>query len=509
MENKKILVVEDDLVVAADLEERLNGFGYTVCSIASSGEEAVRSALELRPDLVMMDIRLKSAMDGIDAAEKIHQRCCIPVVYLTAFADMETLKRAKLTEPFGYVLKPFEDRTLQASIELAFYRHTLDSRLRTLNFIGQQINSSLSQETVVRTAVNLIAENVCHDFVALFLKEGEQLLLKNCISDNLRFSEESSPVTRVGECLCGLAVSQGKPVFSLDTQSDPRCTREECKRAGLRSSAALPLWSTSSILGVLGIASTRPRDFSKEADFLESISNHVAIGLQNSLLYQSVIKQRKEIRNFALQLEEVRESGRRRLAQELHDRVGQNLTALNLSIGIVQSKLSAESAEKVGGRLVDCMKMVEETTDLVRDVMAKLRPPVLDDHGLTAALHWLAEQFFERTGVKVTVDAEELSARLPSNVETALFRIVQEALTNVAKHADATQVTVTLLSKGRDLRTTIMDNGTGFDSESALSAGQQRLGLIGMRERASGVGGKLVITSKPGEGTCISVDVRR
>jgi signal transduction histidine kinase len=458
----------------------------------------------------MMDIRLKGSMDGIDAARKIRQHFPIPVIYVTAFADEETLERAKLTEPLGYVLKPFDDRELQAAIEIALYRHKLNSRLATLNLLGQRISSSLSLEVVVQTSVSLIAENVCPDFVALFLKEGEQLLLIGSTSNRLNFDEEPVAVHHVGECLCGLAVSQDKSIFSMDIHSDPRCTLEECKRAGLCSAAALPLRGPSSVIGALAIASAHERDFSKEAHFLEAISNHVAVGLQNSLLHQSVITQREEMRTFALQLEEVRETERRQLAQELHDRVGQNLTALNLNIGIVQSSLSAESLAKVTGRLDDCMTMVEETTDLVRDVMAELRPAVLDDHGLTSALHWLAEQFFERTGVRATVDAEELSARLPSNVETALFRITQEALTNVAKHAEATQVTITLVSKGRNLRMAIIDNGAGFDPESAfMPEGQQRLGLIGMRERASGVGGELIVTSKPGEGTRLAVEVRR
>jgi two-component system sensor histidine kinase UhpB len=491
------------------LKERLKGFGYTVCSVVSSGEEAVKSASEHHPDLVMMDIRLKGAMDGIDAAKKIRQ-FHIPVVYVTAYADEETLERAKMTEPFGYVLKPFENRVLHAATEIALYRHKLDLRLATLSLLGQKISASLSLEMVVQTAVGLITENVCRDFVALFLKEGKRLLLKSYSSDSLRYSERAIPLHREVERLCELTLSEGNPVFFPDMKSDPRYTWVECKRAGLSSAVSLPLQRASSIIGVLWIASLRPRDFSKETDFLEAMSNQVAMGLQNGMLYEAVVRQREEMRAFALKLEEVRETERRRLARELHDQVGQNLTALNLSMGIVQSTLSADSAEKVSDRLEDCMSMVEETTDLVRDVMAELRPAVLDDHGLIAALHWLAERFFERTGVRATVDAEEFSARLPSNLETTLFRITQEALTNIMKHALATQVTITLLSKGGTLKMVIMDNGVGFDPESAFMPGaQQKWGLIGMRERALGVGGKLMVMSKSGEGTRISVEVRR
>jgi CheY-like chemotaxis protein len=113
MTQTRILIVEDERVVARDIETRLARLGYAVAGVTRSGAEAVRLAVELRPDLVLMDIRLKGPMDGVDAAREIRVRCAVPVVYLTAYADEETLSRARVTGPFGYVLKPFEERELR------------------------------------------------------------------------------------------------------------------------------------------------------------------------------------------------------------------------------------------------------------------------------------------------------------------------------------------------------------------------------------------------------------
>ena len=126
----KILVVEDEGITALDIQARLKSLGYTVSAAVSSGEEAIASVQTLRPDLVLMDIVLKGPLDGVQAAGKIRSLFNIPVVYLTAFSDADTLKRAKITEPFGFVLKPFEERDLQTTIEMALYKHMMEEKLR-------------------------------------------------------------------------------------------------------------------------------------------------------------------------------------------------------------------------------------------------------------------------------------------------------------------------------------------------------------------------------------------
>ena len=164
MINAQVLVVEDDGIIALDVESQLKSIGYSVSALASSAEEALAKAAETQPDLVLMDIRLKGELDGIAAAEQIRRRYGIPVVYLTAHADDETLSRAKRTEPAGYVLKPVDTRELHASIELALYKHAMERKLRqaerwlaaTLKSIGEAVVATDEEGRVV--FINPVAE---------------------------------------------------------------------------------------------------------------------------------------------------------------------------------------------------------------------------------------------------------------------------------------------------------------------------------------------------------------
>jgi len=130
MSPTSLLVVEDESIVAMDIKHRAEGLGYRVVGMAASGEEAIELARKEKPDLVLMDIVLKGEMDGIQAADVIKEELNIPVVYLTAYSDEKTLDRAKLTGPFGYIIKPFEDRELHSAIEVALYKHKMDSKLQ-------------------------------------------------------------------------------------------------------------------------------------------------------------------------------------------------------------------------------------------------------------------------------------------------------------------------------------------------------------------------------------------
>jgi PAS domain S-box-containing protein len=240
----------------------------------------------------------------------------------------------------------------------------------------------------------------------------------------------------------------------------------------------------------------------------EDISERKRAETEIRNLLQSVEQKREELRALTIRLQEVEEAERRRLAQELHDRVGQNFAALSINLNIIQRELPAEFSGKVGARLEDSLQLLEETALHIRDVMAELRPPVLDDYGLLAALQWYGEQFTKRTGVPSVIQGAEATPRLPLPLEAALFRVTQEALTNVARHAQARQVTVTLEELAQEVRLTIADDGTGFDF-SFQSETRSAWGLISMRERAEAIGGRFQVKSAPGEGTRIMVAVRK
>ncbi len=141
MKKTKILVVEDELLVAEDLKYRLSSLGYQVVGVASSGKAAIAKAVELKPDLILMDIKLQGEMDGIEAAGKIKLHQNIPVIFLTAYSDDATLKRAKITEPFGFLIKPYEDRELQINIEVGLFRYQSEEKIKAINEQLKEINN--------------------------------------------------------------------------------------------------------------------------------------------------------------------------------------------------------------------------------------------------------------------------------------------------------------------------------------------------------------------------------
>jgi PAS domain S-box-containing protein len=225
---------------------------------------------------------------------------------------------------------------------------------------------------------------------------------------------------------------------------------------------------------------------------------------------KALVRSEGQLRELASRLQEVEEEERKVLARELHDRVGQNLTGLNINLNIIRGQLSKKSLEKVISRLDDSGALVEETTERIRDVMAELRPEVLDDYGLVSALRWYTERFEQRTGIKATIMGEELPDRLPENLESALFRIAQEALTNVAKYSKAEQVDIDFGLEDEIFRMVITDNGIGFDVSNLRKKKQKKgWGLITMQERAQTLGGNVIIDSTPKKGTRVIIEVRR
>jgi len=216
-----------------------------------------------------------------------------------------------------------------------------------------------------------------------------------------------------------------------------------------------------------------------------------------------------EAAKVSRRLVEVQESERRALANELHDLVGQKLTALSINLNIVKTQMSSSPTAQASARLEDSLTLVEETIESIRNVMAELRPAVLDDFGLTAVLRWYAEQFVKRTGVATAVIEERPTRRLPPATEEALFRIAQEALANVAKYARARKATVTLETTPQVVCLTIADDGCGFDPTAFHQPAKDHgWGLMVMRERAAAVGAQLDVESAPGCGTRVIVSLK-
>ena len=215
----------------------------------------------------------------------------------------------------------------------------------------------------------------------------------------------------------------------------------------------------------------------------------------------------EQLTALSRRLVEVQEAERRQLSRELHDRVGQNLTALSINLDMLRTSLDDGANSRYAARLSDSTALLESTADSIEDVMSELRPPMLDDYGLYPALNWYAKRFSERTGIAVEVIGTETSERVPET-EITMFRIAQEALNNVAKHAHATRVQIDLEHVAGRCVMTVTDNGVGIDSGRVADSRQRRgLGMVTMRERTQAIGGRFTVRKAPGGGTQIAIEV--
>lgn len=219
----------------------------------------------------------------------------------------------------------------------------------------------------------------------------------------------------------------------------------------------------------------------------------------------------QRLQALASQLVDAQEAERKALANELHDRIGQNLSALNMSLNLnlaqLAGQLPAAALTPVAARIKDGLALVEQTTEIVRGVMEELHPALLEQYGLATALRWYGEEFTQRSGIAVRCNAGEPFPRLRGKVETALFRIAQEALTNVAKHAGASSAAIALQRTGAGIELRISDDGIGIADGAGRPAVGSGWGMSIMAERARSLGATMHIGRNADHGTGLVVSV--
>jgi signal transduction histidine kinase len=272
----------------------------------------------------------------------------------------------------------------------------------------------------------------------------------------------------------------------------------------------IPLSDQNRVVGLLGLYMKEQarRLAADELTLCRILAAQVAVALNQAQLLADLKRKKEEVRRISRQLVSAQEAERRRIARELHDEMGQALTAMKINLDIAGRALSAEEAAspqvaKLRHNLKEARSLAAQTLERARNLSLDLRPPMLDDLGLAAALRWTVDRYEGRTGQKLHFKVDLAGRSLPPELEITLYRLINEALTNAARHAQAGQVWVYLgLEKDR-LLARVQDNGQGFDAAAWLQdpAASASLGLISMRERTELLGGEFTVISKPGQGT--------
>jgi PAS domain S-box-containing protein len=635
-----ILIAEYESSVAQDLKVRVEALGYRVIDIASSGEEAIAKTEKLRPNIVLMNTRLRGTIDGLQTGSQIRDDQDIPIIYMVDFGSQATIRRVGTTAPFGYIFRPFDEKQIFATIETALIRHQLERKLEqsrqwlntTLTSIGDGviatdeqglirfINPSAMEYTGLHhtTAIGRSLSEVFHlvredsretvdvldfhrrrpqlasrvGFDGLLIPPGSgtplpveakitsiedgkgraygmvlifrdvtqqrqavreikrqanraeallqvasqlnsQLELKTVLNTICRITNQTLDASGTAVVLRGTEketfrtmaasgqdpdfeayhgaalelprdlfaelLSVGSPVIVIhDVKALPvRAYFEVFQELDIRTLALAALFRGNELVGCLISAFARnPRILPEdEITLLRGLADQASSAIENAELFEQVRAGRERQRKLAKSLVDIQEGERRHIAKELHDHLGQLLTGL-------QFMLESTKHQSTGRQRTDLDEIQNSVTDIieqVREMSLNLRPSMLDDLGLVPTLKWHFERFTRQMGVSIDFYCDEVLSRFPADIETAAYRIIQEALTNVARHARVKTVFVGLAIQQDTLWVEVVDKGRGFDA--AIVMEKPSSGLGGMRERAELAGGYLLIRSVLEQGT--------
>jgi signal transduction histidine kinase len=371
----------------------------------------------------------------------------------------------------------------------------VNDRRRALVEAGIAITSELSLDAVLQTLIRIAAELTGARYSALGVIDRAGKELERFVTHGL----DETARTAIGELprgrgILGVLIEDARPLRLDDLTRDPRSVGFPPNHPPMHSFLGVPVMTRGVAFGNLYLAEKQPAGSFTEEDeeIVRLLAAQAAVAIENA---GSV--QRDALRRAV----QAQEAERRRLARELHDETGQALMSILLGLSAVERAESAEAARAAAGEL---RELVVETLQAVRRLAVELRPSALDDFGLEPALRRLGQTVREGGELDVQVEATLGEERLPADVETALYRIVQEALTNAVKHAGAEHVSIVLTRKQRSVMVMIEDDGCGFDSAVISRDG---LGLLGMRERVQLLDGELEIETSPGMGTTLVLEL--
>src|SRR5262249_11548430 len=349
-------------------------------------------------------------------------------------------------------------------------------------------------DVVTRRAAELLNASYC----CIYIRQRDQAQL------NLAAALDGKLIgldMNESEGLAGRAVLTGEVQSVVDYSAwHGRAAHFEGKGCG--PGLAAPLKWQQTVIGAICVSRIGGEEVFTEDDssFLNQIAAEAAIAIHQATLFEEVEESRRRLQVLSHRLIDAQEAERKRLARELHDQIGQALTAVQISLQTLRPSLESVFAAE---RLEENLTVIEDALVQVHDLSLDLRPSLLDDLGLVAALRWYLERVARRAGLLTCFDTDSVETRVSPEIETACFRIAQETLTNVMRHANASATWVHLNRSEHTLQLIIRDDGSGFTVADALNrAGPEAsLGLQGMRERAGAVGGVVELKSAPGHGT--------
>lgn len=398
------------------------------------------------------------------------------------------------------------DITERKEVEDAVARHARE--LATLNAVSATVSCSLELREMLDSLARLLAQQPDIPAGCVFVRSPSSA----AGSMHLEVSWGLPPEVLASMdgklfALCGAsqALGENRAIHiswaDREGNSIPALLPETVP--GFHSCLSVPLMAQDEIQGILTLLNKEPREMTKDQGGLyHAMARQIAFALQNARLYERLRSSNKRLQTLSRRIVEVQEAERHHLSRELHDEIGQLLTGLKLTLEIAGRLPCAGDNPS----FQEAQALTKELMTRVRDLSLDLRPAMLDDLGLVPALLWYFDRYRTLTQLEVGFQHTIPDARFAPDVETAAYRIIQEALTNVARYAGVQEVAVRLWTEHSMLLVEVQDNGIGFDPEAAIAAGRTS-GLTGMQERAVLLGGRLLVDSHPQRGTRLTAEL--
>jgi signal transduction histidine kinase len=309
----------------------------------------------------------------------------------------------------------------------------------------------------------------------------------------------------INETVSGIVIRSGKPLIESHVREHPGFGIKAVRQAKVNTFVGYPMRVGERIIGCLNLVHTESIEISPDvAQWIESLANYVAVLVERKRAVEELRRSREQLRELTKSTQFAIEEERKRIAREIHDNLGQELSLLQLELGIIQDRLP--KAEKdLRAKTKAMTKLIDSTIRSVQKISTDLRPTLLDNLGLGAAAEWSAREFQKRTKIRCRVSVDPPDLKLDQDHSTALFRILQESLTNILRHAKATRVDVHLVKQKDAIVLEVRDNGKGISLHRITDT--RSVGLIGMRERVLPWGGDVAIVGRPGKGTDVIVTI--
>ncbi|NQT71868.1 MAG: GAF domain-containing sensor histidine kinase [Chloroflexi bacterium] len=383
-------------------------------------------------------------------------------------------------------------------------------RLAALSDVASTVSRSLDLDLTLNTALDKVMALVRAEVggILLYHERTHTLYHRTHRGMSDKFVKRIGKL-KLGEGIPGMAAELRETIYSPDIEKDTKMSQSLPELREFSAFLSIPLVARDRLLGVLNVATRDKRGFSPEAiSLVTSVSDQIAVAIENAQLYEALQRKEQARGELLRKIMSVQEEERKRIARELHDEVSQSLTGSAFRAEAVLSRLPV-GAEEIRGSMEEIRDLAIRTLDEIHRVVYSLRPSLLDDLGLVAAVQWLADHYLEESGIKVLFETVGSERPLSAEAEITLFRITQEAITNIVKHAGAESVSIAVEFRDHSAAVHIEDDGQGFSVEDMTGSLQmdRGLGLLGMKERAELLDGYLGIEALPGQGTKVYAEV--